>query len=357
MMSKRAHILKIIAACCIVLALCSLVACGTSEQAKVKTPTGTPTTPASSGEGDAEVKDESVPRDGGSRGSGCSGGGSELAPGEETSGASFDQIAHIYENSFNDSAAVQGSSAAIDVSSANEGYIGAKGTSPSRLKLQVAHSGQTYNYDMPNDGTPVFVPVNMGDGSYSVRVMQNTSGNNYVELLSASANVSLSNEFGPFLHPNLFCNFSETSASTKKARELTANSATQADALRAICEFVVDNVKYDNAKAEQLASATGYIPNPDDTLKTKTGICFDYASLGAAMLRSVGIPAQVVTGYVSPNGLYHAWIMAYIDGTWHLASFSVNPREWSRVDLTYAAAQGGNSYIGDGVGYQDRYIY
>lgn len=87
-----------------------------------------------------------------------------------------------------------------------------------------------------------------------------------------------------------------------------------------------------------------------------SGICFDYASLGAAMLRSVGIPARIVTGYVSPNDFYHAWIMVYIDGTWHTVQFSVNPGEWSRVDLTFAST-GGGSYVGDGVGYQDRYVY
>lgn len=307
----RVHILRIIAVCCLALCTFSLVACG-----------------------------------------GGSGGG-----GGETSGASFNPPSSIYGVTFNDGAASTGSGASIDVSNASEGYVGAKASSSSRLKLQVTHEGQSYNYDMPNDGTAVFVPMNMGNGSYTIRVMQNTSGNNYVELLSKSTLVQLKDDFEPYLHPNIYCDFSETSASTKKARELTKGAATQADALRAVCDFIANNVKYDNAKAEQLASATGYIPNPDETLATLKGICFDYASLGAAMLRSVGIPAQVVTGYVSPNGLYHAWIMAYIDGTWHTATFTVNPREWSRVDLTYAAAQGGNAYVGDGVGYEDRYTY
>lgn len=48
--------------------------------------------------------------------------------------------------------------------------------------------------------------------------------------------------------------------------------------------------------------------------------------------------------------------MVYIDGTWHTVQFSVNPREWSRVDLTFAST-GGGDYVGDGVGYQDRYVY
>lgn len=287
---------------------------------------------------------------------GCGGGGGSGTGSGTTSGAAFTQPSSIEGVVYDSGAAVNGSSCSIDTSHVNQGYVAATGQSSSRLKLQVSRGDRTYNYDMPTDGSPVYAPINMGNGSYTFRVMQNTSGSNYIELLSTSANVNLESEFAPFLHPNLYCNFSENSAVTRRARELTANSETQADALSAICTWIVDNVKYDTAKAEELSKQTGYIPNPDDTLSSRTGICFDYASLGAAMLRSVGIPAKIVTGYVSPNGLYHAWIMVYIDGTWQSAEFTVNPKDWSRVDLTFAAS-GPGTFVGDGIGYEDRYVY
>ena len=74
------------------------------------------------------------------------------------------------------------------------------------------------------------------------------------------------------------------------------------------------------------------------------------------MLRSQGIPTKIVTGNVSPDNIYHAWIMVHIDGTWKNAQFSVNPNTWSRVDLTFAA-NGANSNVGDGKSYTDRYVY
>ena len=98
------------------------------------------------------------------------------------------------------------------------------------------------------------------------------------------------------------------------------------------------------------------MPYPDETLQSGKGICFDYASLGAAMLRSQGIPAKIVTGTVSPQGIYHAWIMVNIDGTWQSARFSVSPNTWSRIDLTFAAT-GGGANVGDGESYTDRYVY
>lgn len=288
----------------------------------------------------------------------CGGGGSSPVGADEVvEGASFTVPGSIEGVSFNESAAVRGPNCAIDTSSVSQGYAAATGTNPARLKLQVTHGDQSYNYDMPNDGTPVFVPMNMGDGTYTIRVMQNTSGNNYVELLSTSVPVHLDTGLEPFLHPNLYCDFDENSASTRRARELVSGADNQAAALRAICDFIANNISYDTAKAERLSSSTGYIPDPDATLSSGTGICFDYASLGAAMLRSVGIPAQIITGYVSPDDFYHAWIMVYIDGTWHTIQFTVDPKTWSRVDLTLAATEGGNAYVGDGISYRDRYVY
>ncbi len=275
---------------------------------------------------------------------------------EEASGAEFTPATTIQEAAFNKQAATGTSGALIDTSSVAEGYVAASATGSSRLKLQVSSDGGSANYDLPQDGTPLIAPLTFGDGSYEFRVMQNTSGNNYVELYRTTANVQMESEFAPFLRPNTYCDYSEESACVAKARELVAGAQNQGEAVEAICTYVVENISYDEAKAQQLKEASGYVPDPDSTLSSKTGICFDYASLGAAMLRSQGIPTKIVTGYVSPNNIYHAWIMVYIDGTWKSAQFSVQKDTWSRVDLTFAAG-GGSSNVGDGKSYSDRYTY
>ena len=244
----------------------------------------------------------------------------------------------------------------INTSGVNDGWVCAAASSAARLKFQVACGDSTYNYDLPNDGTPTLFPINMGDGSYKFRVMQNTEGNNYVELDAASADVSLTSEFAPFLIPNQFCDYDEKSSCVEKARDLTTSVSNEGAVVEAVCTFVADNVSYDEAKAEKLAKASGYIPSPDETLSTGKGICFDYASLSAAMLRSMGIPAKVVTGYVGQENLYHAWIMVYADGTWKTATFSVSPKSWSRCDVTFAST-GATKYSGSGTSYTDKYTY
>ncbi len=145
---------------------------------------------------------------------------------------------------------------------------------------------------MPQDGTPIACPLAFGDGPYTVRIMRNTSGNNYVELCSADIDVALTSEFAPFLRPNVYCSYTASSSCVAKARELVEGCENQGDALRAICTYVVDNVAYDDDKAAKLKDSTGYIPDPDETLQSGKGVCFDYASLGAAMLRSQGIPGE-----------------------------------------------------------------
>lgn len=244
----------------------------------------------------------------------------------------------------------------IDVTHVAEGYVVVRESSASRLKFQVAKGDSTYNYDIPNDGSPSVFPMNMGDGDYLFRIMKNTGGNDYMPADNVEANVELVSEFAPYVIPNQYCDYDGSSACVAKARELTADAENQGDAVKRVCEFVVDNVSYDMAKAQELSGTTGYIPDPDETLAEGTGVCFDYASLGAAMLRSLGIPTKIITGYVSPGDLYHAWIMVYIDGSWQTGEFSVNPDSWSRVDLTFAAS-GSNEFTGDGTSYTDRYIY
>lgn len=275
---------------------------------------------------------------------------------EEATGASFTPQTTITQAEYDSSAATGSNGAAIDTSHTSDGYVGAAGTSEARLKLQVTSGDASYNYDLPEDGSPIIAPLTFGEGSYTFRIMQNTSASNYVELYSTSAQVTFTDEWAPYVRPNVFCNYNESSECVSLARELVASAENVGEAVEAICTYIIDNITYDDAKAAELQTVTGYVPDPDETLSSGSGICFDYASLGAAMLRSQGIPTRIITGYVSPDDIYHAWIMVYIDGTWQTGQFSVSSNNWSRIDLTFAAG-GSSQTVGNGKDYTDRYIY
>lgn len=258
---------------------------------------------------------------------------------------------------YDDAAAQTDGVNSIDVSHVADGYIGAAAVNSSKLKLQVTNGNASYNYDLPTTGEAILVPVNMGNGIYTIRIMQNTSGNRYVELFSVSVDIALSSETAPYVRPNVFCSYSQTSACVQKANELCADAKTDSEAFDKIFDYISKNIAYDYSKADYWATESGYTPNPDETLATGSGICFDYASLTAAMLRSQGIPYKMVTGYVSPNNIYHAWDMVYIDGGWSSLHISApSSGDWARADLTFAAA-GASATVGDGSKYTDKYVY
>lgn len=277
---------------------------------------------------------------------GCGGGSALGGIGEETDGPEFVR-SEVRLNTYN-------AGSGIDSSMVSQGYVGAALQSTARLKFQVIKDGVEYSYDMTNDGSPNFYPMNMGNGYYTFNIMQNTRDNMYVTHSSTGASVALENEFEPFLRPNYFCNYSAASQCVAQASSITEGSANQGEALSKVYNWVVGNVRYDTAKAASVGS--GYVPNPDVTLTEKTGICFDYASLMAAMLRSQGIPCKIITGYVSDGKIYHAWNEVYINGRWKTMSFEVPANTWSRLDATFAAG-GDSGYVGDGSGYTDRYTY
>ena len=118
------------------------------------------------------------------------------------------------------------------------------------------------------------------------------------------------------------------------------------------------NIQYDFDKAASVQS--GYLPDIDETLNTKKGICFDYAALMTAMLRVQRIPTKLVVGYT--GNLYHAWINVYLEGQgWVDNIIYFDGTSWKLMDPTFASS--GNQsqeimqYIGNGANYQAKYSY
>ena len=100
------------------------------------------------------------------------------------------------------------------------------------------------------------------------------------------------------------------------------------DALTAIYNYVVRNLTYDYDLADNVEA--GYLPDVDATLKSKKGICFDYAALTTAMLRARDIPCKLQIGYAGT--VKHAWINVYIRSK--LLNSAVIPgRAWIRLSI------------------------
>ncbi|TDP96298.1 transglutaminase-like putative cysteine protease [Labedaea rhizosphaerae] len=91
------------------------------------------------------------------------------------------------------------------------------------------------------------------------------------------------------------------------------------EAVLAVSEWVHDQLTYHQG-------TTGVHSSAIDAWQAREGVCQDYAHLTLAMLRSIGIPARYVSGYLhtKPDGAIgetvrgesHAWIEAWTGGWW-----------------------------------------
>ncbi|MCA0385882.1 MAG: transglutaminase-like domain-containing protein [Firmicutes bacterium] len=195
-------------------------------------------------------------------------------------------------------------------------------TESAKMVLLVEKDDVRYTYPIVDTDINQF-PLQLGNGEYTVRVMQNTVGNSYKELSRINVSLDLENSNSVFLASIQDIEFDKSSLPIIKAKALTKGLTKDEDKVKAIYNYVNQNVKYDYSKAKTVKS--GYFPNIDSTYKTNTGICYDYASIVAAMLRSVGIPTKLIKGYSIPTkDVYHAWNEVYIDGEWKIIDTTVD---------------------------------
>lgn len=252
-------------------------------------------------------------------------------------------------------------SALIDVTNSSDGYVAASCTAPVGAVLQVikgdASSSDLDTYTLANDGSMNFFPLTKGDGRYNIRLFLHQEGNAYEPFMTYEVDVTLESEFAPFLVQNAEVNYDEDSQCVDLSYEITKHCSTDLEVVQAVCAWITDNITYDTSKALQLAQSSGYVPNPDATLAAKSGICYDYASLAAAMLRANGIPTKLVKGDVlNAEGeiVYHAWNAVWLKETgWIAIGVPSSPNSWSRMDTTLAAGGTDPSFIADGSNYMD----
>lgn len=116
------------------------------------------------------------------------------------------------------------------------------------------------------------------------------------------------------------------------AEQVTDGKTDAEDKARALYNWVGTRIVYDNDKVEAYEEHDEWREqSPEDTFRTRKGVCIDYARLYAAMARSVGLQVRVVTGLGSDGmGGYgaHAWNEVYLP----------EKQAWVPLDPTWARA-------------------
>lgn len=245
----------------------------------------------------------------------------------------------------------------VDLSNTQEGYVMVKYTGSSDVQVQITNpDGDVCPYPLTHGSFMAF-PLTNGDGNYKIQVLEAVSGSTYAIAVSEDFSVSLRDEFRPFLYPNQYVSYTDDSEAVKLGRELSAESETDLGYVQNVYNYIIEGIDYDQELAEN--TPTNYIPDIDRTLEKKSGICFDYAALMTAMLRSQAIPTRLEVGY--SGDVYHAWISVYLaDIGWVDDIISFDGENWTLMDPTLGAnndAEDVKDYVGDGNNYTTKYIY
>lgn len=246
----------------------------------------------------------------------------------------------------------------IDASNSGEGYVMVRyAGSSEQVRLQITiPEGTVYTYALAIGQYETF-PLTGGNGSYHMDVLEHAYDDMYALAFSQDIEVTLNDEFKPFLYPNQYAWYTQESQAVQYGIELSDQSADDLGYVENVYHYIIENITYDKEKAENVQP--NYLPDIDETMDTGRGICFDYASLMTAMLRSQGIPTRLEIGY--SGEAYHAWISVYLkEAGWVDNIIEFDGTDWTLMDPTLGASNNKKSvekYIGDGSNYVVKYSY
>lgn len=181
----------------------------------------------------------------------------------------------------------------------------------SNVRVMVEKGTEKYFYSM--NKTQEFIPLQLGDGVYTVKLLKNIEGNKYQVLGSSETNVSQWNE-NVYLTSSQPVYWNNQAVMEDLAATLFAETDSDYQKMLKAYNYIVNNIKYDYEKINYLNDS--YIPSIDETITSGQGICYDYSAVFAGLLRSQGIPTKLVKGYAAGVDVYHAWNEVYVNGSW-----------------------------------------
>ncbi len=130
-----------------------------------------------------------------------------------------------------------------------------------------------------------------------------------------------------FTLPSRYC---EADLLGDMAREIIGWAVSGYEQVEKIRSWIHDHFEYAYGTTDSSTSAR-------DVLRSRRGVCRDYAHAGIALCRSLDIPARMVVGYLydlNPMDM-HAWFQAYIGGRWFTFDATQENPRGNRIVIAY----------------------
>ena len=209
-----------------------------------------------------------------------------------------------------------------------------------------------------NDGEYEAIPLSDGSGMYRIQVARQVPDGRFALALSCDLYVTLSCERAPFLQSNVRVDFKNAPETVAKAETVTAGLETEVEIISAIFEFVISNFEYNYELAASIEAGAFHRVNLDTALENGSGVCYDISAVTVGMLRSRGIPARLIFGYV--GDVYHAWVDVYSKESGRIDDFiRLRGDSWNLLDPTIVLTGGeaGARFSGNPANYEARFIF
>ena len=268
-----------------------------------------------------------------------------IMPGEEK--IQLSQTANgVYENEY----------VKIDTNTANKGYIQIESLDPAAERVEVNLYSNVDNqfggkgrwhYNHKQKGkTTLKVALTYGNAIYEIEVWTTLTS----EALGitrctrkAVLTVTLNNvsNTGGFLLSTGEVIYSSGMQFIKKADEIASTCSNDFEKVSKIYAWLTDYLDY--KPSDDYTAVGAYTCNLDNVYNRGYGVCYDYAVILAAMLRSQGIPCKVVFGKYAGSDYGHVWNEVYINSNGSITTDKVDiiGNEWCRLDPTMSHSNSG----------------
>ena len=198
-----------------------------------------------------------------------------------------------------------------------ESVVEVKYVSERKMKVIIQKGEDKTTHSLVADGDYKGFPLTLGNGEYEILLLENTEGIKYKMLESKTIQVDTDDKD---VYLNSIQNIDWEGTVTADISRIISKGMLGRRKVLAIYLYLVRNMGYDYEKMKTVG--TDYVPNLDTILLDEKGMCYDYATMFAGMLRSIGVPCKVVKGYKNGSVRYHSWNEVYLD-------------KWVIIDVTH----------------------
>ncbi|MGZ7440506.1 transglutaminase-like domain-containing protein [Paenibacillus sp. TH7-28] len=213
-----------------------------------------------------------------------------------------------------------------------------------KTKLLIENGKNKYTYNLTYGAKEETFPLQMGNGDYTISLLEQIKGTTYRLVHKDTVKLSLQDETPVYLNSTQNVNWDIDGLAVKKAAELTKDAATDEDKVKAIYNYMISNIKYDDSLA--FTASSDYLPDIERTLTVKKDICYGFSSLFAGMLRSVGVPAKLAMGSSDYVKTYHAWNEVFVNGRWVVIDTTADAG-WKGTTTAFTMIKDASKYKAD----------